>query len=261
MSILLKVKDQYVDVYELPDPFTVSVILSIVNNEGITLYFKAKLVNPPSGYSNYEKTLGSVGAGASVMKAFSFDRSQPTLTNGELSETLTLRVEAYRDSGYTNLYDAVEKNFTINYLNREDPAFTKIIHNNFDDGTKQGWLSGSGGIFPKAAYNLNNVVSYHYYSPSYALKNYESDKHQYKSVDTSGYSKAFLIIHLFRESGYDSLLGIKVGNKVLLLPEESEVLPYNTWCKLVFPLPIGSITIKLGATSSTYVDDIIVACK
>jgi len=260
----------YFDVADLPDPFTVWIPVSITNNEDVTLYFRITLVNPPTGYSDYTKDLGSVGAGASKFFTYSFKRAQPSLVDGELDEDLLLRIEAYTDPDYTEFYGLAETSITVHYIDHNDPAWTVLYHDTFDDGTMQGW--GRSKVDPEPALGRTNhldvwLTSSHYISAPYSILFFDKGVSTNwtslcKSFTVGAYNKAYIIIHYYAIYTF----AIMIGNDLLV----SGAVPkaYNKWIRLVLPLPVNTTTtvyIKPYQNARDrvvgYLDDVIVIAK
>ena len=256
-----------VSITDLPDPFTFNLLLSITNNENQDLYFRATLVNPPAGYSNYTKNLGLISAGGSALKLYSLTRSKPALTDGEYTEALTVRVEAYTDSAYSNLYATKDIQVTVTYIDHKDPAFTVIDVDNFDDGTVEGWAQrdiGENFTHKRAGPGAPEVGSGHYVSQPYALTTdvayFESNNAVVKSFNVpSGYTKAYLVMHFWSNGDW----GIRIVNsqgKKLVKP--STLLNDQKWYRVAVKLPTGeSTTVQLQGETRWYVDEIYVIAK
>ena len=124
--------DLYNDVSDLPNPFTLNVLLGISNTHpSSTLYFKASIVSPPADYSVSSTNLGSLAPGANGFFTFKPTRAQPSLTAGEYDETLTLKIDAYTDAGYSVPYANKTLSVTIHHFNHTDAAWTVIEHADF----------------------------------------------------------------------------------------------------------------------------------
>jgi len=254
--------DVYFDVQGLPDPFEVRLPISITNNETMGLYFRAELVAPPAGYTNYVKDLDLVGAGSSAYKVFAFNRAQPTLTAGELDEALTLKISAYTDAAYTDLYGDATFDFTIHYFDHTDPAWTELYHDNFDDGTLQGWSYASGYIDGAiAAYGTPGVSGAHYISAPYSIVNGGTSlRYNYKGYAVGVYVKARIIIHFYVIAG--TKVALKLGDKLIkpgLIPAVE-----GFWNRLCADMPVDATTTlywQVSTANDGWIDEIIVVAK
>jgi len=254
--------DVYFDVQGLPDPFEVRIPIGITNNETIVLYFRAELVAPPAGYTNYVKDLDLVGAGSSVFKVFTFNRTQPTLTAGELNEALTLKISAYTDAAYTDLYGEATFDFTIHYFNHTDPAWTELYHDNFDDATLQDWGYATGKIDEAIdSYGRPEVSAAHYITAPYGLVNGGlADYHNGKSYTVGVYTKARIVIHFYVTAG--KYVAFKLGDKLIkpaFVPVATDV-----WNRLCADMPVDATTILYWQVNDPrvgWIDEIIVVAK
>ena len=108
----------------LPNPFHVTLTMSIKNNQSTTKYFRVKFTDPNLTTNPYTYDFGAIGSGSTVTKDITLEYNLPT---SDTDFTTVIRVEQYADSNYTTLEDASEKTLTIHVydiLNRDD--FIKI---------------------------------------------------------------------------------------------------------------------------------------
>jgi len=135
----LNANNVFIDLNFLPSTVTYTFMLTIKNQSPQTLYFKVVLnvpnwsVSSPSGGA-----LGSVNAGSSANFNVVVARANP---GAETTDSGTMVVEAYTDSGYTNKVGSASLPVTITFENTE--AWTNVEIDNFDDGTSQGWSGGT----------------------------------------------------------------------------------------------------------------------
>ena len=236
--------DIYFDVNDLPDPFTINIPLGITNNENSTLYFKATLVSPSSDWSDYDQQLGSVGSGASSYFIYTPKRAQPTLTDGEYDETITLKIEAYTDDTYSTLYGSQTVDITIHFFDHGDSSWTVLYHDHFDDASKSGWKSGAGYI-GEYKYGTPKIANSHYISAPYSLSNTnDSGTHAEKEYDVGSYTKARIIFHVYipEKSGNRADFYVKLGDKLIIPPAISHKLPTNKWLRICADMPVNTTT-------------------
>jgi len=253
--------DLHFDIADLPDPMSIVIPICITNNEDITLYFRAVIANAGAEWRISSVNLGSVGAGNSACFLARFLRYKPSLIDGEYDEIITLRIEAYTDSGYTELYGYQEVQITIHYIDHYDPAWTIIDEDNFDEGTREDWKHGSGAIDPNiGSWCGLRITNKRYISPPYSLNANGlgcSGAHEYKDFNTAGYSKAYLIMHIW---AYSSEVAIAVNYDLKvpgLMPK-----PTQRWVRYVIPLPIATpVRVQVQMTSDGYIDDVFVIGK
>jgi len=254
--------DLYMDVRDLPDPFELQTPIAITNNETIDLYYRVELINPPVGYSEYVDDVGVIGAGASTFKVFTFKRVQPTLVDGELSEDLLIRISAFTDSAYTDLYAQAEFPFTIHYYDHGDPAWTELYHDNFDDGTAQGWEAPIGSIDPAiGVWGGNTVESVHYITPPYGLNaSTTSGRYAKKDYTVGAYTRAYVTLHFYLRSYQE--VAIKIGDQ--LVKPGVVPAPWDRWTRFCYPLPVNATTtVALQCSYGGYlwIDEIIVIAR
>jgi len=245
LKVYLAVEEQYFDYADLGSPLAINVPLGITNNEDIELYFKALLESPPEGYSDYEKALGAVGAGSSKMALFSFSRDKPT---AEAVEELFLRLIAYTDPDYTTPYGSLTAKIRLHLIDHNDPSWDVLVHDDFDDGTTQGWDLGGPAVLkasgsPTEYYAVDRGPdTTHYISAPYAYSAWGHEQYahyHYKDIEVgSGYKEAVFIVHIYCKSGADYAV-FKLGNKIIF---DAEWSPLDKWVRLALPLPTGQTT-------------------
>jgi len=254
--------DIYMDVQGLPDPFEVAIDMLIRNDETIDLYFRASLVTPPPGYSDYTHDLGLIAAGTEAYKRYTFKRAQPTLIDGELDETITLLIQAFKDAAYTDLYGEGTFPLTMHYFDHTDPAWTELYHDNFDDGTTQTWTGIAELIDPAIpGYGPCGATDLRYLSPYYSLMNYSTSGYSIAKDYTVGtYTKARITVHYNVEPG--TRVAWALGGE-LIKPGRVPV-PSDVWLRFSRPLPVNATT-RLAAQADTlealYIDEVVVVAK
>ena len=234
--------DLYVDVTDLPNPFTMNIPIGISNTHPSSqLWFKVSMVSPPAAYSVSSTNLGSLTPGTNGIFTMTPERTQPTLTAGEYDEILTFKVEAFTDSSYSALYADEELSVTVHHFNHTDASWTVIDHSDFDDGTVQGW--GTSGYYVESGgYVFWAAIDANFLSSPYAYHSgVPAPGKSYKNMNTAGYSKARLVLH-FKECGVSdndrATINLMI-NYVLRKPMALK-LPRNQWCRLAYNVPIGS---------------------
>ena len=255
-----------VDIAGLSDPITPQLWYRIHNRRDQYLWLKATLVDPPPEYSDYtlEKKIAPLG-GSTINHPFT--RSKPTLSDGEYSESLTLRFELYRDPDRINLIKTVDKAFTIVFIDHTDPAFTVIEQDTFDSDV-EGWaLEDIGENFTTYGGGPTGAPALyggHYISAPYSLRSPSSatpsTKVIYKEYTIpSGYSTAFLIAHFYAE-GYMGLR-VKCGETSTILARTTSALR-NKWLRVATRIPTGTTCrLECQVGVNHYLDDIIIIAK
>jgi len=260
--------DIYYDVQYTPDPIPLWLRLAIANNEGLTLYFKAAPSQLPSGWSMDEQTLGSLADGGRGTFTVSLSRSKPSIPFPTLDEDLIIRISAYRDDAYTDLYGYIDIPLTAHGIDSDDPNWTVIKDADFDDGTTQGFeqhLEIESADRYSTSWGLTDGT---YVSPPYSLEAHvETREYGYFhawygakcSYDASAYSKAFVAFCARRTDHVHEVYVESDGmGYAFTLPN------YDKWYRAVTPIKPVAGTLKIYAWFSLgrvsggafYLDDV-----
>lgn len=120
------------------DPINHVLALSIQNQGTSKVYYK--LAESSGSWSialPSDGKLGSVDSGTTGYFNVTLQRALPA---SDIIETIDFTLEAYSDSGYSNLIDSVDFSITVIIADIHNwPNYTKY---DFDDGTTQGWTLG-----------------------------------------------------------------------------------------------------------------------
>lgn len=129
----------YIDMTYLPDPITHKFWLTIQNQSLSALYFKI-ISNIPNWTvtTPSDGKLGSVAAGAAATFTPILSRAKPS---SETTDTGSLTIEAYTDSGYTIKIGEASLSITVYIEDLE--SWTNVQKYDFNDGTPQGWSGGT----------------------------------------------------------------------------------------------------------------------
>jgi len=140
----------YSDLVNLPDPVYLGLTVRIFNYDAVILYMQVD--GYATGWTFTTNNLGSLASGANLyqnLDNFGY-RAKPAAA---LSQTITVRLRAYTDAGYTNLKWTFERVIDIVFIKSDDGSWTQDFLNNFDDGTVQGWAvaneTGNDSGYPK----------------------------------------------------------------------------------------------------------------
>jgi len=229
--------DLYNDVQGLPDPFSLAVMIGISNTYTAGLYFRVRLVSPPADYTIYQVNLGLLNAGNSSIYSPIFTRNIPTLTAGEFDETVTMRLEAFSDAGYSIPYGSKDLSVAVHHFDHLDPAWTVLEHADFN-GSMNGWSlsSAQGGYDTTYFYSSPSSVRVTYtgssnYGPGY-LK---------KTINVGSYSKARLVFHHYGRSGsdYQNNDDFELSIAGVLKKPRPLPLPYNQWNRICYNMPVN----------------------
>jgi hypothetical protein len=252
--------DLYNDITDFPNPFTMKIPIGIANTHpSATLYFKVSIVLPPAAYSVSFTNLGSLAIGSSAIFTFTPERSLPTLTAGEYDETLTLRVDAYTDPGYTVAYANQTLNVTIHHFNHTDGSWIVVRHDTFDGADNDGW----GGV------NCGKTSAYGFLSSPCAFvcaydQNQGYSWSGYKNFVVGNYTKARFILHIKAPDPYNQQ-SVEINIDGVAKKQRDVHLPADTWCRLAYNMPVNKTTL-VRVHSQTYsgavvIDEIWVIAK
>lgn len=255
--------DIYMDVDKLSNPFEMSIPVGISNTEAFTLWFKITITGSPSGWSNYTDELGSITAGNNDIFLWTFERGIPSLVAGENDEGRIVRILAYVDAGYTDLYASQDLGVTFHWFDSTDAAWTVLDLDNFDGGTTEGWAVETGkidaGIAGEGQPTLN---AGHFLSSPMGLLNgsWGTDKSNYKYYNTTGYSKARIVWNIYCGSGAWAL---RIDADLVVSGAIGALLGYNKWNRLAFSCPIKNCKVNYQASGSNqvYIDNIKIIVK
>lgn len=278
----------YRDIAGLPSETWFSLTIRYYNNDVETLYFEITGEGPLSFQTI---RLGSLTKGSvsdyTLLSNFA-SRAKPSaadLNNGEKEETITLVLRAYRDSGYSNLKWTFKRDVKIHWINSEDPAFSTVLLDTFNDGSVSGWTYSISTRWKSGSISVSNES---FISAPYSLYGYASVYSQYgdftadyyakKSINTPNAEKIFATINV-RAVGYVSgaeksrLYYIYVSFAGTTLTTVGPYPPEAQWLRLTVPLKPntnGELTIQVRAFINAYgstiylrmwFDDIIIVAK
>lgn len=234
--------DLYNDVTDLPSPFSMNIPIGIGNTHTIPLWYKVSLVAPPAAYTLYTQNLGTVNASSSAIFTLVLNRNMPTLTAGEYDETLSFRVDAYTDSGYSVPYANQTLAVAVHHFNHTDASWAVLVHSTFDDGTLQGWANDTPNSIPGTGSCVFYPTAVLTLSTPYSLQSSSDYGKTKRSVNTSAYAKARVVFHVIETSSapptphtYSAITVDGVLKKPIVLS-----LAAHKWCRLAYNVPIGA---------------------
>jgi hypothetical protein len=240
--------DYYICINNLKDEsLQMFIQLKIENYENMSFYFMIdKYTEPPTGWFVGPQQLGLISI-TDPIKTFVYsniNRTKPTaIPAGGLHESIELAVKAYYDSSYTQFYS--QANFTVNFhfIDVTATVWSKVVYNNFDDGTAQGWIGGQ-------------VHWWQYYRSwpcSYAQYN-----NVYKNLDLIGnYTEAYLVAAVYTYGAYAPT--IYLDDQLCFQPDITPASGYG-WYQIAIPLPLNKVT-KVQFSGIQYLDDVYVVAK
>jgi hypothetical protein len=239
--------DYYICINNLKDEsLQMYIQLKIENYENVSLYFMIdKYLEPPTDWYVSPQYFGFVDI-ANPIRTFTyynFARTKPAaIPQGSLHESVELAVKAYYDSSYTQFYS--QANFTVNFhfIDVTAPVWTKVIYDNFDDETVQGW---SSAILQKWQPCRSWPCSI---TPYYSA---------YKTFDLFGnYTEAYFVAAVF---GGPSSIYIYLDSAPCFYSDVTTGF-VSPWCQIAIPLPVNRATaVMIGGFS--YMDDVYVVAK
>jgi hypothetical protein len=267
LEVPLPKRTVYIDIVDLPDPVKLSLTVRYFNHDDITLYFQ--ITGSAPGWTIGTVNLGSLASGANaygVLTEFA-SRAKPT---AETEEDITLTLNAYTDSGFTNLKWTTTRTLHIVFIKSDDPSYTLDILNNFDDGTAQGWSALAVLNCSSGQPVLQTARTDYVLSPPYSIRlsNTKNEGTWYgivqgalqKSITTPNKDIIYAICDLrlsqahsganprthylkqliIRYDTYD-LLNFGIADSVA-----QHYLPVDKWIRAVIPLPKNvAITLKI----------------
>ena len=142
------IRSIYGDLVNLPDPVRLGLTVRIFNYDDVVLYMRVD--GYATGWTFTSNDLGSLASGANMYRNLDQfgQRAKPP---AETFETITVRLRAYTDAGYSDLKWTFERVIDVVFIKSDDGSWTQDFLNNFDDGTVQGWAvsneTGAGSTY------------------------------------------------------------------------------------------------------------------
>jgi hypothetical protein len=250
----------------ISDKLSLPVSFRLANHENSAFYFR---VNPklplPTGWSTPTNEIGLVNKDETRFFTITTERVKPSLIlAGKLAETITLTVQAYYDSSYTQFYSQDDVPVTFNFIDRTASAWSVLSTDNFDTPKQTQWDSLTN-------YGSVSVVGDIYRSYPRSLRitnqasNYDNGFGSTIAVNSS-YAEAYIIASI-KTSTWSTTPRVTFNGTVYFEPDVSPT--QYSWYQLVFPLPINQTT-QVGIylvppiyydTAYGYLDDVYVIAK
>lgn len=238
--------DYYICINNLKDDtLKMYIQLKIENYENISLYFMIdKYTEPQPGWFVGPQYFGLVQIENPIMyfTYSNINRTKPTgIPQGSLHESVELVAKAYYDDSYTQFYSQANFTVSFHFIDVTAPVWSKVIYNNFDDGTTQGW------------YGYVHWWQY-YRSWPCSLTPY-SGKVQ-KTFDLIGnYTEAYLIAAVYT---YPQSASIYLDGQLCFASDVPSGTRY--WHQITIPLPLNKQTL-VELRGQTYLDDVYLVAK
>lgn len=254
-------KTFYCDLRDVTDPVYLGLGTWIFNHDSVTLYMQ--VTGSGVGWTMGSTNLGSISAGGNFRKEIT-RFAQKAKPSGEINDTIIVTLNAYTDSGYSNLKWTFEKTVSVFFFDSTDPSWTTDELDDFDDYTRQGWLCfhGISGAWPPGIHPCGYVVGAYcrpsasvFRSAPYSLQ--KSCNHTSASGhDKDGFFKTFtipdkdeifMIADVYIVMPYSDTRGFYLshGNtnpptwfeNGVELNTVTDNTPTGKWVRLVAPLP------------------------
>lgn len=245
----------YADIVNLPDPVKLGLTVRVFNYDNVSLYMKVDGYNASWSFTSNE--LSVLGSGSN--KYYNLDEfGTKTRPASETSDTITVRLRAYTDSGYTNLKWTFERSVTVFFIKSDDGSWTLDELDNFDDGTVQGWAVGT---IPDPGPSLG-VANDFVLSPPWSLKanngrptSFSTSLWVYKTFSTPDRAMVVGIadMRFSYALGSAQKYGMNVQIDGVTILSIASAAPWNRWMRFVFPLSPNStpeITLRMNGSST-----------
>jgi len=226
------------------DPLTMQIALQIKNQEDSAYYFKVdQFSSPPAGWSILPMAVGLIDVDETLQFAYkNVFRSRPaSISEGRLTESINLVVQAYYDPGYTSLYSQDDFTVVFNFLDLTSANWAMLYHDDFDDGTTQGWVAHRVDSNGGAEVGVSDTY-YRSFQYSLRLRTFTSGGYNYwsraayrKTFDIGVGSEVYLIYSL-RSDNWNAYSdsGVQINGTTYF---KSDVTPAtNTWYQFAVKL-------------------------
>lgn len=254
------------------DPMPLQIALQIKNQENRSFYFRIEANGtPPSGWSLPQYDIGLINKDETKTFAYSAFRTNPaTISQGRLTEVISLIVKAFYDPGYVQQYSQDSFSVTYNFLDRTAPDWTIVYYDSFDDGQTHQWtaVTEGGGVAGNELYASTDY--YRSFQTSLKLRlnvnAYGGNAGYKKSFDIAGtFSEAYLVYSVRSENWVSK--GIELNGVKYFEPDVSPST--NTWYQVAIRMPTGNVTeVRIWTVAgvyaqwrSSYLDDVYVVAK
>lgn len=278
--------DYYVAVNDAePNPLVLQIALQIKNQENSSYYFRIEQYSaPPSGWTVDPLDIGLINVDQTKDFTYTVLRSRPTsIPSGIITEPINLVVKAFYDI-YGTLYSQDNFNVTYHFLDVSASSWAFLDHDNFDDGSVQGWSAGGichyyyapGDAPPSLVISTDYYRSFPY---STQLGCIRADNANRINGATIFYEKNFTVPAIYHEAYLVySLRSPDLSTEAVyfdgLKSFEPDVSPIpNNWYQVAIPLKVshGTFAVSMtavriqfevsGSNVSAYLDDVFVVAK
>jgi len=257
----------YTDLVNLPNPVYLGLTVRIFNYDDVGLYMRVDGYG--TGWTFATNNLGLLASGAN--QYYNLDnfgsRAKPA---SAVSETVTVRLRAYTDAGYTTLKWTFERVIDVVFIKSDDGSWTQDVLNNFDDGTVQGWAA-SNILNNYSGYPTLAVQTDYVLSTPYSLRMdgrpaiggpAKLESRLYKSFTTANRNIVYAVFDVRVGGTYygtyqwmkqvviykDTDILVRIG---VYIASNAHHMPGNKWMRYVVPLPKNT-TLELRIHHVTY---------
>ncbi len=259
--------DNYTDYYicindVISDKLSLPISFRLVNQESSAFYFRILQISAPAEWSTPPNELGLVEKDQTRFFTITTERTKPSsIPEGATSETITLTIQAYYDSSYTQFYSEDDVPVTFHFIDRTASVWSAISTENFDSSTESQWTA-------VGTYNDPAIVSgdlYRSWPNSLRLRCYAYDAGtgfgSTISINSS-YVEAYLIASV-KTSGWATVPKVTFDDITYFEPDVAPT--QNSWHQLMFPLPVNQTTqvgiYFMGPWAYGNLDDVYVIAK
>lgn len=274
----------YADVINLPNPVTLGLTARIYNYDDVGLYMKVDGYN--GAWTFVTKNLGLLGSGGNFYKHMDAlaTRARPT---SETLETVTIRLRAYTDAGYSVLKWTFLRTIDVWFIKSDDGSWTQDFLNNFDDGTIQGWdrvveagsvttnlLIASTDYVLSAPYSLRHELFY-----SGGATTFQA--YLFKNFNTPNRAKVLVIADVrcygstsptFQWMSGQQYIGTTLTDLLVVGTPDlaADSVPRDRWMRMVFPITPNTVNLQVRlryrmssgwATTRFWLDDFKIISK
>lgn len=262
ISMVIIPKTIYADVVDMPDPMILGVTIHAYNHSDSTLYMQIS-GSGPSGWNTNSVNLNTMSSGAGAY--FNLDnflsRTRPA---SAITESVTLTLRGYSDSGYTTLIYTFQRTVTVVFIKSNDGSWTTDFSDNFDDGTVDGWAANYSNFNLHGCSASASIATDYVLSSPYSCKGTITGEvwygnygvcggELYKSFTTGIHTTTYAIINVrLGEDSTGAISPIYAGLMLSILQDstvltylgiglleayETDKFPRNRWVRIVVPLP------------------------
>lgn len=255
--------DYYICINDLKDDILkMKISLRIQNFENTSFWFSiGSYTSPPAGWTVDTLYIGLIGIDATKDFVYSnVTRARPdSISQGRVTESVELVVKAYYDPSYLNFYSQANFSVRFHLIDITSPDWVTLYHDNFDDGTNQGWQS----VGPADYFAVESYTYYRSWPNSLKISSYPSYSSSYlKRFDTTGpYAEAYLVYSI--RSTWGGFGQIDLNGTTYFKPDLQPAT--DTWYQVAIPLPLSKVTeAKIYAVYSStdaWLDEVYVVAK